>query len=178
MKDKAGLPDAERVVDKMPDNYSLLGWILTLFPNAKIIHCRRDPRDVALSCWMTQFGAIRWASHKEHLVHRIAQYQRLMAHWREVIPGKFIELDYEHLVANQEAESRRLIDGLGMEWEPECLSFYDSDRLVRTASITQVRQPIYNRSVAKWERYAPYLSDLFDPITPTIPTEPTTPTTR
>ncbi len=166
LKDKSGMPEALRVVDKMPDNYSLVGWILTLFPRARIIHCRRDARDVALSCWMTQFGSIRWACHVDHLVTRIRQYQRIMDHWRSVVPDRFIEMDYETLVANQEVESRRLLDYLGVPWQPQCLQFYASDRLVRTASITQVRQPIYNQSVARWKRYEPYLGDLFSQITP------------
>jgi tetratricopeptide (TPR) repeat protein len=165
LKQKAGKPDAVRVVDKLPDNYSLLGWILTLFPNARIIHCRRDPRAVALSCWMTQFGSIRWACQENHLVERIRQYRRLMDHWRRVIPERFIELDYEALVENQEAESRRLVDWIGLDWDANCLDFYDSDRLVRTASITQVREPIYRRSVEKWKAYEAYLPDLLQPLT-------------
>ena len=165
LKQKAGKPDALRVVDKLPDNYSLLGWILTLFPNARIIHCRRDPRAVALSCWMTQFGSIRWACQEHHLIERIRQYRRLMDHWRQVIPERFIELDYESLVANQEAESRRLVDWLGLRWDGECLAFYDSDRLVRTASITQVREPIYQRSVEKWKAYEVCLPELLQPLT-------------
>ena len=165
LKQKSGMPDAARVVDKLPDNYSLLGWILTLFPNAKIIHCRRDPRAVALSCWMTQFGSIRWACNEQHLVERIRQYRRLMDHWRNVIPDSFMELDYESLVANQETESRRLIDWIGLDWDDSCLSFYESDRLIRTASITQVREPIYNRSVERWKAYEPWLPDLLNPLT-------------
>jgi tetratricopeptide (TPR) repeat protein len=172
LKQKAGKPGAVRVVDKLPDNYSLLGWILTLFPNARIIHCRRDPRAVALSCWMTRFGSIRWACHERHLVERIRQYRRLMDHWRRVIPGRFIELDYEALVANQEAESRRLVDWIGLDWDENCLAFYDSDRLVRTASITQVREPIYQRSLEKWKAYEPYLADLLDPLTAMLGGQP------
>ena len=164
LKDKAGMPDVQRVVDKLPDNYSLLGWILTLFPRAKIIHCRREPRAVALSCWMTQFGSIRWACHTQHLVERIRQYRRIMDHWRSVIPDRFIELDYEQLVVNQEQESRRLIEWVGLDWDADCLSFYESDRLVRTASITQVRQPIYKGSVDRWKHYEPWLQDLFAPL--------------
>jgi tetratricopeptide (TPR) repeat protein len=164
LKDKAGKSDALRVVDKMPDNYSLVGWILTLFPNAKIIHAARDPRDVAMSCWLTQFGSIQWACHSDHLVHRIQQYQRIMDHWRKVIPDRFIEINYEDLVANQEEESRRLIEYIGLEWDENCLRFYESDRLVRTASITQVRQPIYKKSVARWKPYQPYIGDLLDPL--------------
>ncbi|WP_428634616.1 tetratricopeptide repeat-containing sulfotransferase family protein [Sedimenticola sp.] len=162
----SGKSGIRRVVDKMPDNYSHLGWLLTLFPKAKIIHVKRDPRDVALSCWMTQFGAIRWACHPEHLTERIRQYQRMMQHWRSVIPERIFEFDYEELVADQENMSRQLVEWIGLDWEPQCLKFYESDRLVRTASVTQVREPIYNKSVAKWRRYEPYLRDLFEPITP------------
>lgn len=166
LKDKAGKPDALRVVDKMPDNYSLVGWILTLFPNAKIIHAKRDARDVALSCWLTQFGSIRWASNEEHLRERIRQYQRIMDHWHKVIPDRFIEMNYEDLVANQEEESKRLIEYIGLDWDEDCLRFFESDRLVRTASITQVRQPIYKKSVARWEAYKDHISELFDHISP------------
>jgi Flp pilus assembly protein TadD len=162
---KARKPDVYRIVDKMPDNYSQLGWILTLFPKAKIIHLQRDPQAVALSCWMTQFASIRWACHKEHLIHRIHQYQRIMQHWRNVISDRFIEVSYEQLVKNQEEESRRLIDYIGLDWDENCLQFYQSDRLIRTASITQVRQPVYQKSVSRWKSYQPYLADLFDPLT-------------
>ncbi|RKZ64711.1 MAG: hypothetical protein DRQ44_09040 [Gammaproteobacteria bacterium] len=161
LSEKAGKTQALRIVDKMPDNYSMLGWILTLFPKAKIIHLQRDPADVALSCWMTQFGSIRWACHKEHLTHRIQQYQRIMQHWREVIPDRFIETSYEQLVSNQSKESARLIEYIDLDWDENCLKFYESDRLIRTASITQVRQPIYRKSVCRWKAYQPYISDLF-----------------
>jgi len=163
--DNAKKPEVHAIVDKMPDNYSMIGWILTLFPQAKIIHIQRNPEDIALSCWMTQFGSIRWACRKEHLVHRILQYQRIMQHWRDTIPGRFIEIRYEELVANQQHESKRLIEYLDLDWDEACLQFYKSDRIVRTASITQVRQPIYDKSVARWREYQPYLTDLFEPLT-------------
>lgn len=153
-----------RVVDKMPDNYHQIGWLKTIFPKCKIIHIRRDPRDVALSCWFTQFGAIQWACNVDHLVDRIKTYQELMAHWRLVMAGDMLEIDYENLVADQEGVSRKMIEWIGLEWDENCLSFYESDRLVRTASITQVRQPIYTQSVKKWENYLPYLPDLLEPL--------------
>ncbi|RKZ65372.1 MAG: hypothetical protein DRQ44_08170 [Gammaproteobacteria bacterium] len=162
LAEQSGKADVYRIVDKMPDNYSQLGWILTLFPTARIIHLQRDPQAVALSCWMTQFGSIRWACHKDHIVHRIQQYQRIMQHWREVIPDRFIEVSYEQLVENQLQESKRLIDYLGLDWDENCLQFYESDRLIRTASITQVRQPVYQKSVSRWKSYQPCLADLFD----------------
>ena len=164
LKDKAGKSDALRVVDKMPDNYSLIGWILTVFPNAKIIHAKRDVCDIALSCWLTQFGSIRWACHEGHLSARIKQYQRIMEHWHKVIPDRFIEMNYEDLVANQEDESKRLIDYIGLEWDEDCLRFFESDRIVRTASITQVRRPIYTQSVARWKPYKKYIAGLFDSL--------------
>src|SRR5207248_9553395 len=98
--------DIVRVVDKLPDNYLLCGWIRTEFPNARIISVRRDPRDVAVSCWQTQFAKIRWAFHHEHIVNRVQQYQRVMAHWRDALPGPYLEFDYEDLVRDQETVSR------------------------------------------------------------------------
>ena len=156
--------DITRVVDKMPDNYTLIGWILTLFPNAKIIHLRREPADIALSCWMTQFSSIPWACHKEHISHRIQQYQRIMQHWREVIPDRFIETSYEQLVNNQKQESIRLIEYIGLDWDENCLKFYESDRLIRTASITQVRQPIHNKSIYRWKEYQSHIPELFNSL--------------
>ena len=166
LKEKANKSEAIRIVDKMPDNYALVGWILTLFPNAKIIHAKRDARDVALSCWLTQFGAIRWACNEDHLRERIRQYQRIMKHWQTVIPDRFIEMRYEDLVANQEEESKRLINYIGLDWDEDCLRFFESDRIIRTASITQVRQPIYNKSVARWKPYEDLISDLFSQMAP------------
>jgi tetratricopeptide (TPR) repeat protein len=151
---------ALRMVDKMPDNYSALGWLAVLFPRARFIYCRRDLRDVALSCWVTNFSAIRWANDLDHLARRIQQHRRLMEHWRQVLPAPVLEVDYEAMVADQEGQSRRLIDWLGLDWDDRCLSFFETERLVRTASVTQVREPIYNRSVARWRRYEAMLAPL------------------
>ena len=151
---------ALRAVDKMPDNYAFLGWLAVLFPRARFIYCRRDLRDVALSCWVTNFGAIRWANDLDQLARRIVQHKRIMAHWREVLPVPVLEVGYEDMVADQEGQSRRLIDWLGLEWDESCLSFHKTERLVRTASVTQVRQPIYQRSVARWQRYEAMLAPL------------------
>jgi hypothetical protein len=155
-------PMADRVVDKMPDNYQLLGWIVTLFPHARIIHTRRDLRDVALSCWMTNFSQIRWANDLNHLAERIQNYQRLMAYWREILPGRFLEIDYEELVADLKGVSRRLIEWIELDWDPACLNFHRTERLVRTASVTQVREPIYTRSVGRWRHYESALKPLFE----------------
>ena len=155
---------ALRAVDKMPDNYGLLGWLAVLFPKARFIYCRRDLRDVSLSCWITNFGEIRWANDLEHLAHRALQHQRIMAHWRKVLPVPVLDVDYEAMVADQEGQSRRLIEWLGLDWDERCLSFHKTERLVRTASVTQVREPIYKRSVARWQRYEAMLSPLLEKL--------------
>jgi tetratricopeptide (TPR) repeat protein len=155
---------AARIVDKMPDNYLFLGWLSLLFPRAKFIHCRRDLRDVAVSCWMTNFRHIRWAADPEHLAARFREYQRLMDHWRAVLPIDVFEVDYEETVADLEGVARRLVAWCGLEWQPACLDFHQTSRPVRTASVTQVRQPVYTRSVARWKHYEAALAPLFQQL--------------
>jgi tetratricopeptide (TPR) repeat protein len=152
---------AERIVDKLPDNYMFLGLLVTLFPEATFIHCRRDLRDIAVSCWMTDFGSVRWANHPEHLASRFAAYRRLMDHWRSVLPVPIHEVDYEETVSDLESVARRLVSACGLGWDPACLAFHTNRRPVRTASVTQVRQPVYTRSVARWKNYEDELADLF-----------------
>jgi tetratricopeptide (TPR) repeat protein len=152
---------APRITDKMPDNYLYLGLIATLFPRAKLIHCRRDLRDVAVSCWSTQFRHIRWASDPENIAARFREYRRLMDHWRQVLPVPLLEVDYEETVADLEGVARRLVAWCGLEWEPACLAFHETRRPVRTASVTQVRQPLYKKSVARWKHYEHALASVF-----------------
>ena len=102
----------------MPDNYLYLGLLAALFPRAKFIHCRRDLRDVAVSCWMTNFRHIRWANDPEHIARRFREYRRLMEHWRRVLPVPMLEVDYEETVADLEGVARRLVAWCGLEWEP------------------------------------------------------------
>jgi tetratricopeptide (TPR) repeat protein len=153
---------ALRVADKMPDNYLYLGWLAMLFPKAKFIHCRRDLRDIAVSCWMTSFRSIRWASDPEHIVSRFREYQRVMEHWSNVLPVELLEVDYEETVSDVEATARRLVEWCGLEWEPACVAFHEGSQPVRTASVSQVRQPIYRRSVGRWKHYEPSLGSVFD----------------
>ncbi|MEA5511294.1 sulfotransferase [Crocosphaera sp. UHCC 0190] len=164
LAEKAGLNSSQyqRIVDKMPDNYSLLGWLVTIFPNAKIIHCRRDVRDVAVSCWITQFKVLRWAFDLTHIAERINEYGRIMEHWRQNLPIPMLEIDYEETVADQVGQTRRLLEFIGLEWDDACLNFHKTERLVRTASVTQVRQPIYKRSVERWRRYEDTLQPLLE----------------
>jgi hypothetical protein len=152
---------AQRVVDKMPDNYLYLGFLAAMFPRAVFLHCRRDFRDVAVSCWMTDFRSIRWANDPVYVASRFCQYRRIMDHWQAVLPVQIHSVDYEEAVADLETVARRLVAACGLEWEPACLEFHRTCRPVRTASVVQVRQPVYRHSVARWSRYERELSELF-----------------
>jgi tetratricopeptide (TPR) repeat protein len=153
--------EAARVTSKMPANWQYLGLLATLFPRAAFIHCRRDPRDVALSCWMTRFQHLNWTCDPEHLASRFRDHRRLMAHWRLCLPVPLLEIDYEEMVANPEETARKLVSHLGLDWEPTCLEFHRTSRPVRTASAVQVRQPLYRSSVGRWRNYEASLSRLF-----------------
>jgi hypothetical protein len=151
----------QRIVDKMPDNYLYLGLLAILFPKATFIHVRRDLRDVAVSCWMTNFRSIRWANDPEHIAARCRDHRRVMAHWQAVLPVPVHEVVYEQLVDDFENQARRLVEACGLSWEPACLHFHQTTRPVRTASVTQVRQPLYRRALARWKHYENALADLF-----------------
>jgi tetratricopeptide (TPR) repeat protein len=152
---------AQRIVDKMPGNYMLLGFLAALFPQATFIHCRRDLRDVAVSCWLTAFTTLPWANHIAHLALVFRQYVRLMTHWKEVLPVQIHEVSYEETVRDLEGVARRLIAACGLDWHPACLEFHRTKRVIRTSSVLQVRQPIYTKSVERWKHYQGLLDDLF-----------------
>ena len=159
--------DALRVTDKMPGNFNHLGLIIRIFPKARIIHCRRNPIDNCLSCFIQNFGAegLAWSFDLEDAAHQYREYHRLMAHWREVLPpGRMLEIDYEDTVANLEGQARKLVDFVGMEWNDSCLSFHENKRAVITASHDQVRQPIYNTSVGRWKKYGPRVTPLVEAL--------------
>ncbi len=155
---------ARRIVNKMPDNYMYLGLVASLFPRAKLIYCRRDLRDVAISCWMTHFQNIRWANHPGHIASRFFQHQRIMERWRKVLPLPLLEVGYEETVADLERVARTLIAWCGLDWDPACLNFHQAKRPVRTASTVQVRRPVYRTSVGRWRHYEQYLAELFRQI--------------
>ena len=100
----------------MPENYRFLGLLATLFPQAKLIHCRRDLRDVAVSCWMTNFRNLTWTCCHEHIAARFHAYERLMEHWRQVLPVPMLEVNYEETVVDLEGTARRLIEWCGLSW--------------------------------------------------------------
>ena len=152
-------PGSIHVTDKKPQNFLHLGAIHTLLPNAKIVHCRRNPADTCLSIYMNPFLSSSDYVHKpENLVAFYREYERLMGNWREVIPeSSMIEVTYEELISNPEAEARRLIEFCGLSWEDACLQHQDNSRTIRTLSVWQARQPIYRSSVARWKNYEPWL---------------------
>ncbi len=152
----------DRVVDKMPDNVNYLGLISLLFPNAKVIICRRDPRDIAISCWQTGFRSCPWNNDWDRIARRLADYQRILAHWERVRPLSYFDLQYEEMVADLEHHAPLLIDFVGLEWDPACLEFHTNPRAVRTPSLAQVRQPIHSRSSGRWRNYEPYFRPLFE----------------
>jgi tetratricopeptide (TPR) repeat protein len=162
---------ALRVIDKMPDNILSLGLIPILFPRARIVLCRRDPRDVCLSCFFQGFRDVMmsWANDLADCGFRATQVERLVQHWREVLPVPILEIEYETLVGDLEGESRRLIDFLGLEWDPACLAFHETERAVLTASYWQVRQPIYASSAGRWRHYRHHIGPLLQELEPILP---------
>ena len=158
--------DAVRVIDKMLHNDIFLGLIYLMFPRARVIYCRRDPLDTCLSCFFQDFGYIQFACSLEHLAIFYLEQERLMAHWRETLPLQIHTVRYEELVADPEAESRKLIDFCGLEWSGQCMDFYKNRRAVKTASKLQVRRPVYNTSVQRWKRYRRHLGPLLQRFEP------------
>jgi hypothetical protein len=151
---------AARVIDKMPHNYLNLGAIFALFPRARVIHCRRDVRDVCLSCYFQNFARISYACSLEHLGFYYRQYERLMQHWQETLPLRLHEVHYEEMVGNQQRTSRELVAFCGLDWSDRCLDFHTNARAVQTASKLQVRRPTYTTSLARWKRYEKHLLPL------------------
>jgi hypothetical protein len=160
---------AVRVLDKMPINFLHLGLIATLFPRARVLHCRRDPLDTCVSCYCQYFHALNFTWDLADLGNYYRQYERLMAHWQTTLPLRLLDVSYEELVNNQEAVSRRLVDFCGLDWDERCLAFYESRRPVHTQSTLQVRRPMYASSVGRWKRYEKHLQPLQDALTDSPP---------
>ena len=152
---------SSRIVDKYPMNYMHLGLISILFPNAKIIHCQRDPLDVAISCYTVLFNlGNNFANDLMHFGLYYQEYQRLMAHWSAVLPTTIFELQYEDLVREPEAVTKNLISHCGLPWEEACLQFDRNERTVLTPSNWQVRQKLYKTAVGRWKKYEEHLLEL------------------
>jgi tetratricopeptide (TPR) repeat protein len=159
-------PDARRITDKMLANFHFAGLIHLILPNARIIHVIRDPVDTCLSCFSKVFeGEQRFTYDLAELGRFHGAYQRLMAHWRAVLPAHvLLEVHYERLVENFDAEARRIVAHCGLPWDDACLEFHKTSRPVHTASVTQVRQPLYSSSVGRWRPDAALLRPLLEAL--------------
>lgn len=156
----------KRVVDKMPSNFLMAGLIPLILPDARIIHVRRDPADIGLSCYTKLFAKEQLFTYDlAELGRFLKDYDALMEHWRKTLPAnRFTEVVYEDLVDNLEGEARRLIGFIGLKWDKACLNFHETKRAIRTASVNQVRQPVFKTSVGRWKPYAAQLKPLLDAL--------------
>jgi tetratricopeptide (TPR) repeat protein len=152
---------ARRVTLKTLENYLYLGVIATVFPKARVIHCRRQPLDVCLSCYFQNFQHMDFAWSLEDIGSYYQQHERLMAHWRQVLPLPILDIDYEDLIAQQETVTRSLLTFCGLDWDARCLAFFNNGRPVQTASTLQVRRPLSAKSIGRWQKYRSHLGPLF-----------------
>jgi hypothetical protein len=156
-------PTATHVIDKMPSNFFFAGLIHLALPNARIIHAVRDPVDTCMSCFSKLFAAGQYHTYDlAELGRYYRHYEELMEHWRRVLPvGRILDVRYEDLVADLEGQARRIIGHCGLEWHRRCLAFHETVRPVRTASATQVRQPLYRSAIGRARPYERFLGPLF-----------------
>jgi tetratricopeptide (TPR) repeat protein len=159
-------PAAQRITDKMPSNFYFLGLIHLALPGAKIIHTNRNAVDTCVSCFSKLFAGEQSQTYDLGELGRYYRaYHGLMAHWRQALPeGAFLDVQYEEVVGDIEAQARRILDYCGLEWDPRVLEFHRTERPVKTASSSQVRQPIYSSSVARWRNYERFLGPLLDEL--------------
>jgi hypothetical protein len=161
-------PAAARIANKTPGNFHFAGLIHLALPNARLIHTRRDPVDTCLSCFQQMFPeTLSYTFDLAELGRYYRAYEAVMAHWRAALPsGAMLEVQYEEVVADLEGQARRIVAHCGLEWDPRCLSFHETERPVRTASVMQVRQPIYTSSVGRWRAYEAFLGPLLAELGP------------
>ena len=159
-------PGKLRVVDKMPLNFLYAGLIHLMLPNARIIHVRRDPVDTCMSCYCQPFdNSQKFTFELAELGSFYGAYRALMRHWREILPcERFLEVDYEDIVADLDSNARKLVRFCGLGWDDACLEFHRTSRRVSTASMAQVRQPIYGHSIGRWAAHAERLAPLYEAL--------------
>jgi hypothetical protein len=152
------LDESPFFIEKLPENVLYLGFIAKAWPNAKIVHLRRYPMDACFAMYKQSY--FRFAYSLDDLGEYYMAYDRLSRHWRETLGSRMIELNYEDLVSDQEAQTRRLLDGLGLAFEEACLHFDANAAPVATASSVQVREKVHSRSVQKWKKFEAQLQPL------------------
>ena len=152
----------ENITDKAPLNFRWIGFIKILFPNAKIIHSIRDPKDNCLSIFKNIFDdSLNWTYNKSHLFHYYKNYNELMNFWKNKLPNFIYDCSYEGLINNPKIEIEKLLSFCDLEWDDNCLKFYGTKRAIKTVSVAQARQPLYKSSISSSKKFEPYLSDLF-----------------
>ena len=165
--------EAPFFTDKNPNNFVHVGLLHLILPNAKIVNARRHPLDSCFGSYKQLFASGQPFTYDlVELGEYYLQYQRLMDHWHNVLPGKVLEVRYEEVVADLESEVRRILDHCGLEFEDSCLRFHETERLVKSASSEQVRSPLYSSSVNLWRRYEEHLGPLIETLEPLLATLP------
>jgi hypothetical protein len=158
-------PSALRVVDKYPHNFLYLGFVALLCPQVRVIHCSRNPADTCLSCYQRPLNSAHsYSRNLTRLGLYYREYRRLMDHWNKVLPIQIHDLSYERLTADFESEVRKLVDFIGLPWDPNCLNFHKTQSTIRTLSQQQVRNPVYGSSVGRWRRYEAELQPLLSAL--------------
>ncbi len=156
-------------IDKMPNNFASIGLLRLILPNAKVINARRHPLDSCLGSYKQLFFKGQSFTYDQfELGQYYLQYQRLMDHWHSVLPGHVLDVHYEQMVFDQEAQTRRMLDYLDLPWEDACLRFYETERAINTASSEQVRQPIYTKAINYWRHYEKHLEELVETLQPLL----------
>ncbi len=170
LANELGAPNAKKIIDKMPGNYYWTGLIPLILPKAKIIHTERHPLDNCLSLFRIFFpDGMSWSYDLKNLAKVYRSCYEIMAYWREELPNNtLITINYEVMVADFENQAKKIISHIGLDWNDQCLRFYELDRNVKTASLIQVRKPVYNTSVGRWKKYEDYLKPLITELGPLI----------
>lgn len=163
---RALAPSAKHIIDKLPANFRHLGLIHLALPGARIIHVHRDPADTCFSCYSKLFlNGLNFTYDQGELGHYYKMYEKLMVHWRAVLPSDaMLDLRYETLAGDLEGEARRIVAFCGLDWDDRCLSFHENTRAVRTLSQFQVRQPLFTNSIGRWRNYEPWLGPLLSAL--------------
>jgi tetratricopeptide (TPR) repeat protein len=147
--------------DKMPLNYKALGIVRLALPNAKIINCMRHPLDNIFGCFKQLFGdGLQFTYDLDELTDTYIAYRKTMHHWHELFPGEILDVQYEELVNDQEGQTKRILDFLGLDWSEDCMNFHRNSRVVHTTSNSQIRQPLFSSSIGRWRNYEHELAPL------------------
>ncbi len=166
MRYRTGLP---HFIDKMPNNFASIGFLKLILPNARVINARRHPLDSCVGSYKQLFFKGQSFTYDQfELGEYYLQYQRLMDHWHMVLPGQVLDVHYEAVVRDQELQTRRMLEYLGLPFEPQCLRFYETERAINTASSEQVRQPIYTKALNFWRHYERHLDELIQTLEPLL----------